>query len=48
MKKLLIFLLLFLFMAIYTQANPIMPESLFSEVYFENNDWYLVIDHEIL
>lgn len=31
-----------------TYANPIMPESLFAEVYFENNEWYLAIDNMLL
>ncbi|MEZ5198621.1 MAG: hypothetical protein R2764_20215 [Bacteroidales bacterium] len=48
MKKLVTFFAFMLIYINYSQSNPIMPESLIAEVYFENDDWYLAIDNELL
>lgn len=45
MKKLWLLLISALLISNLTFANPIMPESLISEVYFDDDDnWYLVVD----
>jgi len=48
MKKFITLLILALLVSISASANPIMPESLIAEVYFENGEWYLAIDNELL
>lgn len=48
MKKIVFFLVFMMLSSFNAPANPIMPESLFAEVYFENDDWYLVIDNNLL
>jgi hypothetical protein len=45
MKKIWLLLISALLISNLTFNNPIMPESLISEVYFDNeNNWYLVVD----
>ena len=48
MRKIILVLISVLIIANYSPANPIVPESLFAEVYFENNEWYLAIDNMLL
>lgn len=48
MKKPLTLFLVFFISWLYPAANPIMLESLFLEVYFEDEKWFLVIDNYML
>lgn len=48
MKKQILSLVATLIFSIYSFSNPIMPESIIAEVYFENDEWFLLIDNEFL
>jgi len=48
MKTYIFILLIFFGLGIQTFSNPIMPEALVAEVYFEEGEWYMMIDNMML
>ena len=48
MKRLLFCLITTILLSIPALSNPIMPESLIAEVYFEEDEWFLLIDNDLL
>jgi len=48
MKNQLLLLVLASFVSLHILGNPIIPESLFAEIYFENEEWFLLIDNMCL
>lgn len=44
MKSFILIIIVLLSLSFYARSNPIVPESLIVEVYFEDDEWYAVVD----